>query len=351
MNEQKTEYSKPERSFLSLRVKMWIGFILIFTPVFVFSYFWFYRYTNDRVFQTITENLENTLGGTLSGIDKENFARLYEAESANNPNCPSALDAETNGYYPEDNPLYMEHVHWLYAAQQLEPGTRIYTYVKGIEPGEIVAIGSTGYFREPRGGFKFCERYTSTTSRIYEGLTQRVDVWIPYTDRFGTWITTYAPIIDETGRVVGAIGVDIPADYVNEVRTGILFSGAITFLLSYILIFILVYWFSGQLTKPIIDLAGAAKEIGEGDYNHDWKDIDQRKTYHDEIDTLTGVFKVMAAKIAEREKSLRARVQQLEIMIDKSKLTKQVSEIVESDFFQDLQSKVKGMRNRFRKGD
>jgi hypothetical protein len=56
----------------------------------------------------------------------------------------------------------------------------------------------------------------------------------------------------------------------------------------------------------------------------------------------------MVEKVAEREKSLRARVAQLEIMIDKSKLETQVQEIVDSDFFQDLQSKVKDMRNRFR---
>lgn len=350
MTEQKTDIVKSTGRFLSLRVKMWIGFIIIFTPVFVLSYFWFYWYTNARVLQTITENLENTLSGTLRGIDKENFVRLYEQESTNNPMCPPALGAETNGYYPEDNPLYMEHENWLYAAQQLEPGTRIYTYVKGIEPGEVIAIGSTGYFREPRGGLRFCQRYTSDGTRIYEGLTQRVDVWVPYKDSFGSWITTYAPIVNDSGQVIGAIGVDIPAGYVEEVRTGILFSGAIAFLISYILIFLLVYWFSGQLTKPIIGLAGAAKEIGEGDYSHEWKDA-ERKNFQDEIDTLTGVFRVMVAKVAQREQSLRARVQQLEIMIDTSKLTKQVNEIVESDFFQDLQSKVKGMRNRFGKGE
>ena len=55
--------------------------------------------------------------------------------------------------------------------------------------------------------------------------------------------------------------------------------------------------------------------------------------------------------MAQREKTLRARVQQLEIMVDRSKLDKQVKEIVESDFFQDLQSKVKGMRDRFKKED
>lgn len=347
MTEAKTDPLKPRGRFLSLRVKIWIGFILIFTPVFVASYYWFYQYTNARVFQTITEDLEDTLSGTLKGIDTEKFVRLYEEESANNPQCPPALGAEQNGYYPEDNPLYMEHEYWLYAAQQLEPQTRIYTYIKGIEPGEVIAIGSTGYFREPRGGFRFCQRYTSTTTRIYDGLTQRVDAWEPYRDSFGTWITTYAPIVDDNSRVIGAIGVDISANYVEEVRREILISGAIAFFLSYLLIFFLVYWLSGLLTKPIVGLANVAKEIGEGNYELEWAE-NKKRNFQDEIDTLTNVFRSMVQKIALREESLRARVQQLEIMIDRSKLEKQVSEIVESDFFQDLQSKVASMRNRFK---
>jgi methyl-accepting chemotaxis protein len=346
MTEQNTN---PRGRFLSLRLKILLGFTVLFTIVLSISYYWFYQYTNARVFQTITTNLENTLDGTIKGMDKEKFVRLYEGESADNPMCPPALGAEENGYYPEDNPLYMEHVNWLYAAQQLEPETRIYTYIKGIETGEVIGIGSTGYFREPRGGFKFCERYTSTNTRIYDGLTERVNRWEPYTDRFGTWITTYAPIIDDSGQVIGAIGVDISAAYVREVRDGILRSGTIAFLFSFIFVLFIVYWFSNLVTSPIVGLANVAKEIGEGNYDPEWREENKKNNFQDEIDTLTTVFKSMVAKVAQREENLRARVHQLEIMIDRSKLEKQVSEIVESDFFQDLQSKVTSMRNRFKK--
>jgi HAMP domain-containing protein len=357
MIEQKTESKKPIGRFFSLRLKIWIGFILIFTPVFIASYYWFYEYTSDRVFQTITDDLQETLNGAVQGMDKEGFVKLYEEESTNNPMCPpkkptADTPKEENGYYPEDNPLYIAHENWLLAVQQIEPQTRIYTYIKGIDAGEVIAIGSTGYFREPRGGLRFCQRYTSTTSRIYDGLTAQVDAWTPYPDSFGTWITSYMPIIDNNGLVIGAIGIDIEASYIAEVRANILRNGAIAFVLSYVLIFFLVYWLSGFLTRPIIGLAGVAKEIGEGDYSHEWKDeIDDPRKFRDEIDTLTGVFKVMVDKVAQREKTLRARVQQLEIMVDRSKLDKQVKEIVESDFFQDLQSKVQGMRNRFKKDE
>ena len=351
MTEQKTEPTiKPTGRFLSLRVKIWIGFILIFTPVFVASYYWFYQYTTSRVFQTITDDLGETINGAIQGMDKASFVRLFEEESTDNPMCPPVKDApkEENGYYPEDNPLYIAHENWLLAVQQIEPQTRIYTYVKGVEPGEIIAIGSTGYFRDPRGGFRFCQRYTSTSSNIFNGLTTQVNAWEPYTDSFGSWITTYAPIPDDNGVVIGAIGIDISADYVKEVRNNILVSGAIAFVASYVLIFFLVYWLSGLLTSPIVGLAGVAKEIGEGDYGHEWSEEDIKRNFRDEIDTLTSVFKVMVDKVAQREQKLRARVQQLEIMVDKSKLDKQVQEIVESDFFQELQTKVRGMRDRFK---
>lgn len=355
MSEQATEPIKPAGRFFSLRLKIWLGFILVFTPVFVASYYWFYQYTTERVFKTITDDLTETIDGAIDGMDKEGFVELYAGESADNPMCPpekptADTPKEENGYYPEENSLYLAHVNWLYAVQQVEPQTRMYTYIKGPDKGEIIAIGSTGYFREPRGGFRFCQRYTSTSSNIYRGLTEQVDAWEPYPDDFGTWITTYQPIIDDNGVVIGAIGVDIEASYVNQVKSDILRNGAFAFIASYIAIFLLVFWLSGFLTRPIIGLAGAAKKIGEGDYEQEIQTANT-EGFRDEIDTLTDVFKAMVDKVAQREQTLRARVQQLEIMVDRSKLTKQVSEIVETEFFQDLQSKVRTMRNRFVKDE
>ncbi len=355
MSEQNTDPIKPAGRFFSLRLKIWLGFILIFTPVFVASYYWFYQFTTERVFKTITDDLTETIDGAIDGMDKNGFVQLYAEESTDNPMCPpkkptADTPKEENGYYPEDNPLYIAHENWLYDVQQIEPQTRMYTYIKGPDEGEIIAIGSTGYFRNPRGGFRFCQRYTSKTSNIYRGLSEQVDAWEPYKDDFGTWITTYEPIIDDNGVVIGAIGVDIEASYVDQVKNEILRNGAFAFIASYVAIFLLVYWLSGFLTRPIIGLAGAAKKIGEGDYGQEIR-TGNTDNFRDEIDTLTDVFKVMVDRVAQREQNLRARVQQLEIMVDRSKLNKQVSEIVETEFFQDLQSKVRTMRNRFAKDE
>jgi hypothetical protein len=54
----------------------------------------------------------------------------------------------------------------------------------------------------------------------------------------------------------------------------------------------------------------------------------------------------MTSKVYQRERDLRRQVQELRIEIDETKRASQLEEIVETDFFRDLQSKAKQMRNR-----
>jgi hypothetical protein len=55
---------------------------------------------------------------------------------------------------------------------------------------------------------------------------------------------------------------------------------------------------------------------------------------------------VAALEAYIREQSLKQQIQQLRIEIDEAKRQKQVSEIVDSDFFQDLQEKARSIRSR-----
>ena len=157
------------------------------------------------------------------------------------PEKPTAdTPKETNGYYPEDNPLYIAHVSWLHKISKILPGARVYTYIKGIDPGEIIAIGSSGYFREPRGGFRFCERYTSTSSSIYNGLFGEINTTDAYQDSLGTWITTYVPIQDKSGNIIGAMGMDVSISYVEEIKSQIRRGMLISFFSIYPILLILI---------------------------------------------------------------------------------------------------------------
>lgn len=347
-----------DKRFLSLRIKIVFGFILIFTPVFVASYYWFYQYTSSRVLENITDDLINTIEGAIDGMDKDAFKELIEYEQTNYPDkcLPDVpqfdADPSENGYYPEENPLYIQHVEWLRIVQSVEPETKMYTYIKGPRDGEVVGIGSTGFWRDPRGGFRFCHRYTSTSSRIYDGLTERVDAWGDgYEDEFGRWITTYMPIKDDNGEGIAALGIDISIDFVDEVKQDILSTAVYAFIGSYALIFVLVYYLSGVVTGPLINLTNVAKEIGDGNYEQDLTDIAGRSTFHDEIDLLAGVFDVMIDKVYKREQTLKRKVAQLQIEIDETKQKEEVSGITDSEFFRDLQARASNLRKNRGAGD
>jgi hypothetical protein len=59
----------------------------------------------------------------------------------------------------------------------------------------------------------------------------------------------------------------------------------------------------------------------------------------------------MIEKVRGREESLRKQVEKLIIQVDQAKRQKDVAEVVESDFFQDLQSKAKSLREQDQKAE
>jgi CRP/FNR family cyclic AMP-dependent transcriptional regulator len=62
--------------------------------------------------------------------------------------------------------------------------------------------------------------------------------------------------------------------------------------------------------------------------------------------TLAADFARMATQVRKREDALRDEIAQLKIEIDQSKRERHVSEITESDFFQDIQARAKDLRRK-----
>lgn len=69
--------------------------------------------------------------------------------------------------------------------------------------------------------------------------------------------------------------------------------------------------------------------------------------YHDEmLATLAAQFAQMATQVREREEALRRQVEQLRIEIDVARKQRQVSEIVDTEFFQSLKERAATLRRR-----
>ncbi len=191
------------------------------------------------------------------------------------------------------------------------------------------------------------EDYTDISPTMVAGMTTAGAETTLYSDKWGTWLSGYAPIYNSQGQSVGAVGVDMCASEVIELQKTIRSNTLIAMGVSLLVLIIAVGLIATGVTRPIMKLTVVADRIGLGGYDQDFSQLYSTRV-QDEVDKLASVFELMAGKVYTREQTLRARVQQLEIMIDKSKLVEQVQEIVESDFFQELRTKVQDMRKRFK---
>ena len=120
----------------------------------------------------------------------------------------------------------------------------------------------------------------------------------------------------------------------------------VAFGVTYLVLFAVIFWLSRAITRPITTLTKAAELVGEGHYDQDFSALSRWRRFYNEIGILSEVFGAMANKVYQREQTLRRQVEELRIEIDEAKRKKHVSEIVESDFFQDLQGKARQMRRR-----
>jgi HAMP domain-containing protein len=346
--------------FISLRVQLLIGFLLLFGVAFGASYYWFYTFSDDLVkhrfydfttdaaMERLKDDLATYLTGVSAQIDGDDFAALV-AEG----------EPREDGY--TDDPRYWQQVDLLYQMRQIDPRARFYTYAAGDAPNEVVFVGSSGARLDPPAGVQFLQSYVfppADAAVILAGLKEPTFYLTIYEDEFGSWISGYAPIYDSQKEVVGAIGIDMRAEYVRtvqqnlkddlqkdvlqNVQNAIIVATGVTS----IGVIVMVFLISGILTRPIVGLTRIAGRIAEGDYEQDLTHLMPRRLA-DEIGTLAQVFGIMVDKVHQREEKLKKQVAELQIVIDEQKRQEQVTEIVDSDFFRDLQNKARKMRDDF----
>jgi DNA-binding response OmpR family regulator len=98
-----------------------------------------------------------------------------------------------------------------------------------------------------------------------------------------------------------------------------------------------------EYLRKVNRITSAAAAVEAGDFNpEDLEDIAQGE---DGLEQLARVFQRMANEVYQREQRLMKQVQLLQIELDEARQAKQVAEITESEYFQELQAKVQELRH------
>ena len=99
-----------------------------------------------------------------------------------------------------------------------------------------------------------------------------------------------------------------------------------------------------NISEPIHKLTKTAQCLEQGNFEYDR--LTPLSHSQDDIGQLVRVFIHMAQKIEFREKSLKQRVQNLNIEVDRAKKARQVEEVTGTKYFQQLQQRAERLRQR-----
>ena len=132
--------------------------------------------------------------------------------------------------------------------------------------------------------------YDDPPDEIEQAMTNRLFTMTlkPYTDKWGTFISGFHPILDDSNRVAGILGLDLDVTYVKGLEN----RAMVVFLVSLLIVLTAAIFISlnmaASITKPIIEIAVAANTLSQMRF-----DIKTSKLRKDEIGVVqTALYEI-----------------------------------------------------------
>jgi HAMP domain-containing protein len=338
-------------AFISLRTRLLVVFSLLFFLVSVGIFVWLYRFTGEVATDNLKRDVSAAAQTTALGISGDEHQKLVKSGKIDDANYEkmSAFLRSVRRTNPKASGLYT------YIQDPNNPSRVRLIVSSSVPPGKQFSVADEmvrnlapescrlSQANRPTLG----EVYDPEGSRMIEGLRESTVDLGTFTDSWGTWLSGYAPIRNSQGAVVAAVGIDMCAAAVESVQKQVRETIIPVFGVVLVLFAMVVFLVATGITRPLLGLAAAAKNIGRGQYDQNLERIHNTRV-QDEVSTLALIIENMATQVKGREDTLKEQVQELMIEIDETKRQKQVEEIVESDFFRELKEKAARMRERSR---
>ena len=116
------------------------------------------------------------------------------------------------------------------------------------------------------------EAFAALTQKTFT-LTQK-----PYTDEWGTFVSGFHPLLDDSGTVVGVLGVDYDVSRVQDLEHRAAFAFGISLIIAMAAACLISLRAAASITKPINEVAVAANTLSQMRF-----DIKTSKLRNDEI--------------------------------------------------------------------
>ncbi|MGE5403977.1 MAG: ATP-binding protein [Candidatus Saccharibacteria bacterium] len=156
-------------------------------------------------------------------------------------------------------------------------------------------------------------------------------------DKWGTFISGYAPFYDSHGNFVGIFGVDIEVSHLDNLSNILLRSIFYACLIGLLIAFLVYFFFvRSTIILPIERLTAKTREIAAGDYDA-LLDINRK----DEIGVLGNSFNNMIRTIRQYNLHLEDLVRERTVQLQKAYEDLKELDQVKSDFFSNVSHELR----------
>lgn len=331
--------TKGLKRYLSLRYKLLIPLMGLGVLMFIMGYFGAREYLRSTIYEIMDEEVNSITEFVINCMDEDQL---------------QALTTEVKGDFsvgwPESmtDTRYWDQQECLVQVDEYNPRTELYTYY--VVDETTLANGLDQYATlYPEESYVFGETFTAEDEEdmeyLLKGLTETTRYpELKYDEE--SQIYYYAvvtPLRNSKNEIIGGLVIYLDAGTVVESLQVLSNYLIIIFISAFIVISILVLGITRNVTSELVALQATSKRVAEGDYTP--ISLKPHKV-DDEVSNLTGLFNTMLDKVRQREETLQTQVEELQIQIDMEKRSKDVKDIVESEFFQDLKQRAAEVRKQ-----
>ena len=256
----------------SLQFRLTASFILLILLITALTYAYTCTEAKKALKETVREELTEVISLVSSQIKGDRLEKLI------------SLKPEDQG-----SSVHKELVAWLMNFRE-NSSDLANIYILRKEGDKLFFLLDDAYLETPDDVAVIGEEYTDYDEAIMNGFNAPTASAEFYSDKWGTFLSGYAPIKNERGETVALVGVDMKVEKVLAKQK---FIGSLIYLImgvSIILAGLIILFFSRTIIKDINNLTKVSNKISQGELDVQLPDIKSKNEIYELNEALKSVI-------------------------------------------------------------
>ncbi len=270
---------------IGLRARLIILFMLLALFCLCLSSISNYFITSDTTLTIMQTQIKDCASLLSKQINQEELSAIEQ------PQDKDKAEFKRIQHFLDDNRHITDGISNIYVFRITPDGKIVFIVDESPKDGlESAEIGEE--IPDPDGIWLKHARHPDTAKKAH------ADNFISH-DRFGAWLSGFAPIIDKSGNVYAYIGVDIDAKSVKEANLSIIKKGALSVLIILPLVMAFGWILGNRMTTHLLSVRKGLEKIRNMDFSNIAK-----ASRNDEFGELVDSFNATKQKLKETMDSL-----------------------------------------------